>query len=145
MQILSTLRVAWPGQETRAGGEWSGRYTGRNPLGEQQSLMWTGPNRTPVVDAVAGIAGALDALFTWDAAESYSCRIVSWERLLLNTAAFLGRGRHGFGLVQRREHAARLSCVNRLLEPRATRRRRSPRQSQAVRVASEANQLSNEH
>ena len=62
-------------------------------LGVQFNLvMWTGPDGTLVADAVAEIAGGLDALFTWDPTSQIFLSYRPAGPVFLNTAKFLDHG-----------------------------------------------------
>ena len=62
-------------------------------LGVQFNLvMWTGPDGTPVADAVAEIAGGLDALFTRDSTSQIFLSYRPAGPVFLNTAKFLDHG-----------------------------------------------------
>ena len=66
------------------------------PLGAQFNLVvWTGPDETSVADAVAGILGTLEALFTWDAVADEFLSFRPGAPPFLNTAGVL---RYGDGM-----------------------------------------------
>jgi hypothetical protein len=54
--------------------------------------MWTGPDGTPVADAIAGITDALEALFTWNAEDGVFLSFRPDGPIFLNTAEFLNYG-----------------------------------------------------
>ena len=64
-------------------------------------VTWTGPDATPVADAVAGLGDALDAVFAWDQAAQAFLRYGPTAPAFLNTLDTLDYGQGIWVLVNR--------------------------------------------
>ena len=99
-EFLNTLTDLQTGDgvwiNTPNGGSWEQpayREPRSAPLAPGFNLaMWTGPDGTAVVDAVAGISGQLEVLFTWDGGQQRFLRYSTTGPDFLNDALVLNFG-----------------------------------------------------
>jgi len=99
INTLSDLAVGdgvWIHVTDRAGATWTqpAFFGARSvPLRAGFNLvMWTGPDGTPIADAVAGLGGALQVLFTYNAASQQFLTFRPSAPAFLNSTEVLNNG-----------------------------------------------------